>query len=134
MVPRLLIADDTDPIRMCLVDYVQTEMGGAVEIVEASDGKEAIEAIMDDRRKKFSGVLTDFNMPHFNGIEVANAAYGVQVPNVVIMTAQYRENLIRTCGKEVFAQLQTRGLKVVHKPFDLVDIKRAVIDPISKTA
>lgn len=134
MVPRLLIVDDTDPIRTCLVDYVRAEMGDSVEIVEACNGKEAIEAIMDDRRKRFAGVLTDFNMPYFNGAEVANAAFGIQVPNVVIMTAQYRENLIRACGKEAFAELQTKGLKVVHKPFDFVDIQRAVIDPIRKTA
>ncbi len=134
MVPRLLIVDDTDPIRMCLVDYVRSEMGDTVEIVEACNGKEAIEAIRDDRRRKFSGVLTDFNMPFFNGADVANAAFEIQVPNVVIMTAQYRENLIRACGKEVFAELQMKGLKIVHKPFDLVDIQRAVVDPIRKTA
>ncbi len=130
MIPRLLIVDDTDPIRTCLVDYVRAEMGDAIEIVEACNGKEAIEAIMDDRRKRFAGVLTDFNMPYRDGIQVANAAFGVQVPNVVLMTAQYKENLVRACGKGVLEGLQTKGLRIVHKPFSLVDIDREVINPL----
>ena len=134
MVPRLLIVDDTDPIRTCLVDYVRSELGDSVEIVEACNGKEAIEAIMDDRRKRFASVLTDFNMPYCNGVQVANAAFGVEVPNVVLLTAQYKENLIRTCGKDVIDGLQLRGMKIVHKPFDLVDIDRAVIQPLRAIA
>lgn len=63
--PKALIVDDSRTIRLIL-RRILVEMG--YEVCEAANGREALAAIETER--PVSLVLTDWNMPEMNGLEL----------------------------------------------------------------
>jgi len=63
----ILIVDDSKLARMMIRRYVH-EVQPEIEIVEAADGKEAIEVSND---KQFTVMTIDYNMPGINGLDLA---------------------------------------------------------------
>ncbi len=63
--PKALIVDDSRTIRLIL-RRILVEMG--YEVCEAANGREALAAIETERA--VSLVLTDWNMPEMNGLEL----------------------------------------------------------------
>ncbi len=63
--PKALIVDDSRTIRLIL-RRILVEMG--YEVCEAANGREALAAIETER--PMSLVLTDWNMPEMNGLEL----------------------------------------------------------------
>ncbi|MFA6583423.1 MAG: ATPase, T2SS/T4P/T4SS family [Elusimicrobiaceae bacterium] len=65
--PKLLIADDEDDIRLVLAKRLQT---AGYEVIEAKDGKEALEKAF-----KYSPdlILMDISMPNMNGFDATKA-------------------------------------------------------------
>lgn len=114
MKPRILVVDDEPEIRGMLRD----SLGRAgFDVSEASDGKEAIEAL---RKSSFDLVIADILMPEKDGLEV-------------IMYLQ-RESPLTKCvaisapSNRVFLQsAQLLGAtRVVEKPFTAAEIEAAV--------
>jgi len=64
MSKRIMIVDDSESMRM-MVAFTLT--GGGYEVVEASDGRGALEQLKDG---PVDMIITDVNMPHLNGIEL----------------------------------------------------------------
>ena len=63
MAKKILIIDDAASIRQ-IVKMVLTQEG--FEIVEASDGREALKLLLE---QQFDLAISDVNMPNVNGIE-----------------------------------------------------------------
>lgn len=61
----IMTVDDSASIRM-MVHFTLKDLG--YEIVMASNGKEALEKLMNTEMKKIDLIITDFNMPELNGI------------------------------------------------------------------
>jgi CheY-like chemotaxis protein len=77
---RILVAEDDSTTRMLLVEVLRD--AGYSDVVEAGDGEEACHLLYyPDNVTLF---ITDINMPHVNGIEVATRAK-TQHPDVNII-------------------------------------------------
>jgi len=76
---RVLVVDDEAAVRRCTVRMLR--LHGA-EVVEASGGKEAIEAV---GRETFDVVLCDIMMPDADGIEVLRAIRGRDLDVAVVL-------------------------------------------------
>ncbi len=63
---KALVVDDSRAVRMILAKTMK-ELG--YEVREAANGREAME-VMDSERMAVSLVLTDWNMPEVNGLEL----------------------------------------------------------------
>lgn len=135
MRPQILIAEDSEDIRQTLVMTLAVELGEDVEVIEAENGDKALECIRVAVNARLGCVLTDFDMPGANGVEVASAALAASVPHVVLMTARDESSVAKEYGKDgrkVVDGLLGKGMKFLRKPFDLDDVVREIIDPLRK--
>lgn len=67
MTLKILIVDDSGPMRAVIIKTLKAAgMGGAV-FLEAQDGLNALEVLNDE---DVSLVMTDYNMPRMNGLEL----------------------------------------------------------------
>ena len=73
---RALVVEDSKTIRMILCEYLR-KMG--VEVVEAADGREALERLKETALPDL--VLVDWNMPVMNGIDFIRAVRQLPVYN-----------------------------------------------------
>jgi two-component system chemotaxis response regulator CheY len=82
---------------------------GIEEIVEAADGAEALKMF---RSSVFSVVITDYNMPHMNGLDLVKGirASGSEVPILMLTTEAERST--------VLAAIQAGVSGYLIKPFD----------------
>ena len=76
---KILIADDSRAMRMIVVRTLRQAGYGGHAVVEAENGKQALEAAA---RQKFDLILSDWNMPEMTGIEFLRAlrASGTKTP------------------------------------------------------
>ncbi|WP_461205362.1 response regulator transcription factor [Clostridium sp. DL1XJH146] len=83
---KILIADDEMRIRILISDFLTNE---GYEIIEAADGKKAIEKFLDDPTIKL--VILDIMMPFFNGWEVCEEIRKVSTVPIIMLTAKSEE-------------------------------------------
>jgi two-component system, OmpR family, alkaline phosphatase synthesis response regulator PhoP len=113
--PRVLIADDDDPIR--LLCKVNLELAG-IDVLEAADGNEAVTLA---RRESPDVAVLDVTMPGLDGWQVAeklrNDPATRNIP-LVFLTAvpplHAREGIARWQGK------------YIGKPFDAAELLAAI--------
>ncbi len=106
---RMLIADDDQACRTLLAALARAALGGA-SITLARDGGEAIEALTRDPPDV---IVTDFQMPRANGIEVTRAARRAR-PGVVIVV------LSGALTPEQERDAMAAGASIcMRKPFDI---------------
>ena len=80
----ILVAEDDPLVRM---DLVMTLESAGYRVVQAEDGRTALRWV--DRIKVLVAVVTDLQMPHADGLEVATAARAIwpEVPVIIISGA-----------------------------------------------
>jgi CheY-like chemotaxis protein len=66
---KILIVDDDESLRRLMELVFQEMLGDEYKILLAEDGEEAIRIVINEENIKL--VVTDFNMPKKNGIELA---------------------------------------------------------------
>ncbi|MDR0303188.1 MAG: sigma-54 dependent transcriptional regulator [Chitinispirillales bacterium] len=81
--PKILIVDDDKHMRGSVVEFL--EYGGKYEIIEATNGQEALSIIA---KEKFSAIVSDIKMPIMDGLELLDnlVKQNSTVP-FIIMTA-----------------------------------------------
>lgn len=91
MVAKVLVADDSGTMRKIIIRSLNAL--GVTDITEAGDGEQAIAAF---DQQSFDLVLTDWNMPNKNGLQVIEAirAKGSQVPILMITTETEKRNVL----------------------------------------
>lgn len=68
---KILIVDDSRAMRMIVKrTLAETEVGAGAQVLEAADGRQALEAV---RAHQPDLVLSDWNMPVMSGIELLAA-------------------------------------------------------------
>lgn len=104
---RALVVDDSGPMRAIVIRNLRTV--GIEEIVQAADGAEALKLF---RTSVFDVVITDFNMPQMNGLELVKKlrASGSEVPILMLTTEAERST--------VLAAIQAGVTGYLIKPFD----------------
>lgn len=121
---KFLVVDDSSTMRRIVCNALRDL--GHTDLVEAADGAEALDQL-EAARPDF--VLTDWNMPNVNGLELtqsirAHAEFG-QLPILMITTRGMKE--------DVLAAMQARVNNYVVKPFT-PQVLGEKIDAILKTA
>lgn len=113
---RILIVDDEDAILTVLKASLK-KLGGDYHIVTAKNGLTALEQL---QRESFDLVLTDYNMPDMNGLDLARALHAISPQtHIVLMTAYGSDNLRSMVGQD--------GLSgYIDKPFTLAEIQQIV--------
>jgi two-component system, NtrC family, response regulator AtoC len=111
---RILVADDEPNLRRVLVTLLRRD---GHEVVQASNGSEAIEMLTQD----IDVVITDLRMPEADGMDVLRAA-SRSVPHVpVIMITAYG-----SVGQAVEA-IKAGAFDYIEKPFEQ-DVIRTIVD------
>jgi len=107
---RILIVDDEEGYRKVLSNSL-SDIGYETTVV--TNGLEALEAM---RRKTYTAVLLDLQMPGMDGIELLEEIQKVPYPcNIVIITAYTCEDMARKA-------ICKGAKKVIRKPFSMDDI------------
>jgi len=110
---RILLADDQQGVREA-IQMLLTLDGHTV--VEASNGKEALEAF---RKATFDLVITDHAMPHMQGNELAVEIKHLAPNQPIIMITAYAEKL-GNADNPVNA--------ILNKPFKLEELRRTIAE------
>ncbi len=106
---KFLVVDDSVTMRRIVVNTLKNL--GYNEIVEAEDGKDALEKLKADSSINF--VITDWNMPNMTGLELTQAIRGDEqygdLPILMVTTRGVKEDIIQA--------LKARVNNYVIKPF-----------------
>jgi two-component system chemotaxis response regulator CheY len=110
-----LVADDSRVMRRIIIRAL--EEVGIQNVVEANDGEEAL---AEFGKQEFSLVLTDWNMPQKNGLEVIQGirATGSKVPIIMITTESEKAR--------VFSAIEAGVTDYLVKPFDTETLRGKV--------
>jgi len=119
--PRVLIADDEEPMRKLVARAIAMD---GHDTVTAQDGAEALEILVREQGA-FDLLLTDIQMPIMDGIALAlSAARDFPRLTILLMTgfADQRERA---------SNLNAIAHDVITKPFSVADIRIAVADALA---
>lgn len=121
---KFLVVDDSPTMRRIVCNALR-EIGYS-NYSEAEDGEAAVEKL---RSEPFDFVITDWNMPNMNGLELTQTlrnddTYG-DVPILMITTRGMKEDVI--------AAMHARVNNYMVKPFT-PEVLREKINQIQKTA
>ncbi|MGQ0736628.1 MAG: response regulator transcription factor [Acidobacteriota bacterium] len=111
MTPKILIVDDEAHLRALIQQTLEDLEDEGVELMTASNGEEALEAIKAERPNL---VFLDVMMPKLSGFDVCSQAkhtLGLSDVYIVLLTAKGQE-FDRQKGQEAGADLY------MTKPFD----------------
>ncbi len=116
MAYKILIVDDSLPMRSVIKKTVKASGFRVGELVDASNGKEALDIV---KRERFDLVLTGYNMPGMNGLELIDEMKNddmlKDIP-VVMITAEGSQQRV--------AEFMEKGAAgYIKKPFTLEEIK-----------
>jgi len=106
---KFLVVDDSPTMRRIVANSLQTL--GVNSIVEAEDGKDAITKL---DAETFDFIITDWNMPNMNGLELTKfirndvGKYG-EIPILMVTTRGLKQDVIEA--------LQAKVNNYVIKPF-----------------
>jgi CheY-like chemotaxis protein len=118
---RILIADDSRPIRMLIRRALSIEDH---EIVEAEDGDKALDALL---RERPDIVILDVIMPGLNGIDVCRAVRAdpeLAATPVIFLTGDVMSDQLREAGAD----------RIFAKPFSPHRLLEAVAELTSPTS
>lgn len=120
---KFLVVDDSPTMRRIVCNALR-EIGFA-EYAEAEDGEEAVTKL---RSEPFDFVITDWNMPNMNGLELTqtlrNDESYAEIPILMITTRGMKEDVI--------AAMHARVNNYMVKPFT-PEVLREKISQIQKT-
>ena len=118
---KILIVDDSLPMRAVIKKTIKAAGYGNTDFFEASDGKEALSAL---KNEWIDFVLSDYNMPNMNGLEL------VKKMNANEMTSSIPILIISTesCKKKPTEFLEAGAVGFIKKPFTPEVIKTQLIN------
>ncbi len=105
---NVLVVDDSGVMRKIIARSLGAL--GVNSIEEAGDGREALEVFGDGSR--FDLVITDWNMPEMNGLELSKQirADGSKVPIMMVTTESEKDSVLKA--------IQAGVNDYLVKPFD----------------
>jgi two-component system chemotaxis response regulator CheY len=117
MAYNILIVDDSIPMRAVIKKVIKASGFDVGEIFEAANGKEACQVLND---AWLDLVLTDYNMPEMNGLELLETMQRddtlKSIPVVMITTEGSRQRIEEFMAKG--------AADYIKKPFTPVEIKQ----------
>ncbi|MBW7886956.1 MAG: response regulator [Bacteroidetes bacterium] len=121
---KFLVVDDSQTMRRIVINALKVI--GFDTVVEAGDGKEALQKLQEENP---NFVITDWNMPEMNGLDLVKAirstdAYGM-LPVLMVTTRGNKTDVIEA--------MQAKANNYIIKPFTPQALKEK-IDQILKAA
>ena len=118
---KILIADDSDAIRLVLKDILS--IGDHDIVAEASDGAEAVDLYKEHKPEI---LLLDLAMPKKDGLVVVTEVMSFD-PNakIILITASDDQKVIQQC-------LDGGASSYISKPFDFNGVLKAILDISAK--
>lgn len=118
---RILVVDDFQTMRRIIINLLRQL--GFTNVVEAADGKQALEKVKDD---KIELVVSDWNMPNMSGMEFlkelrADDEYK-SLPFIMVTAEGKKENVI--------AAVQAGVNNYIVKPFNAATLKEKLVKVI----
>ncbi len=120
-IPKILIVDDEEHTRKVLNEYLSNRI--SCEIIEASNGYEAIEKLQKDT---IDLILLDITMPGISGTEVIAKAKDIAKNAAIIVITKWD-------SAEVSSKIKESGADYIPKPFSL-KVVRAKVEEKLKAA
>ncbi len=119
----VIVVDDSEMIRNIMVKALEDEY----IVIQAKDGKEAVNEISKNKSNNIACVLLDLNMPIYNGFMVLeyfkNYDLFKKIPVFIISGDD---------SKETIEKAFTYGIvDMLNKPFSIENIKNAVTRAIN---
>ena len=113
---KVLVVDDSGIMRKIIIRSLNSV--GVTDVVEAADGVDAIAAFQSN---PIDLILTDWNMPNMNGLELVQNIRGMgsNVPIIMVTTEAQKG--------QVIAAIQAGVNDYLTKPFESDDL-RAKLD------
>ncbi len=113
---KLLVVDDEEEIREIIIDEVKRRQFN-IECVGAENGKVAFELI---KNSKFDIVLSDFQMPLMNGIDLIKMTrdHGFNLP-FIFLTGHNEDSIVEGAWKY-------KAVEFIQKPFDIQNLLELV--------
>ena len=107
---KVLVADDEELIRWSLT---QTLTSSGYSVDQALNGREVISSLENNT---YDVIVTDYNMPELNGIEVLAIirSMGIHLP-VIVISAYFSNKL-----KE--ETISSGAFECISKPFEMDDV------------
>lgn len=119
---RILVVDDSLTMRRILVNTVIK--AGFSEVKEAEDGKDALAKLMAD---EYDLLMTDWNMPNMNGIELVQAVRSDEklkkIPILMVTTRNMKEDIVNAIKSGVNGY--------IVKPFDAKTLNAKIAEIIN---
>ncbi len=119
---KILVVDDSTMMRKLIARALGKAEGEKVEIIEASDGMEAL-AVVQHHGKSIDIILCDMNMPNWNGLTLLRSLRGSpelrHIPFVVVTADESSASIEQA--------LREGAAGVIGKPFKpevIVDLVR----------
>ncbi|TLX84752.1 MAG: response regulator [Thaumarchaeota archaeon] len=117
---RVMIADDSDSIRMVLRDIL--EIGKHELVGEATNGSEAIELFIETKPEI---LLLDMAMPKKDGLAALREIIKINPKAKIIMiTATDNQNTIRDC-------ISAGARAYILKPFNFQDVLKTITEVVN---
>ena len=114
---KFLIVDDSLTMRRIVVNALKSI--GYDTVAEAADGKEAFAKL---QAEQFDFVITDWNMPEMNGLELVKAirssGAAAEIPVLMVTTRGNKEDVIEA--------MQARVNNYIIKPFTPQALKEKI--------
>ncbi len=121
--PKFLVVDDSLTMRRIVINTLKTI--GYENILEASDGKDALAKLLAEGA---DFVITDWNMPDMNGLELTKSIRGnaalAHLPILMVTTRGNKDDVIEA--------MKARVNNYIIKPFTPQGLKEK-IEQIMKT-
>ena len=125
---RVLVVDDSKTMRRMIIKHLKQL--GIPGIVEAADGREAIQEIVRLRkaRSKLDLILTDWSMPTMTGLEFVKAVRQRtvldKVPIIMITTNNTKADVVAAVGVGIN--------NYITKPFTPDTLREKIVDTLKK--
>src|SRR5262249_41556945 len=116
---RILVIDDDRAVRALVCDLL-TGLGYA-----ADEGEDASTGLALLARQRYDLVITDLRMPHMSGWEVMEGVRHRAPGTAVLIISGF-------ATQEDVGRAHGMGIRVLHKPFSLADLRRATEEAIRR--
>jgi CheY-like chemotaxis protein len=117
----IFLAEDDDDLRSLIALSLQSD---GYEVIEAKDGAELLDLLASASSSPMSRpdiIVSDVLMPCYSGLGVLAALHksSLKIP-VILITARRDENVVKDA-------MRLGASAVVHKPFDIDDLRTAIL-------
>ena len=123
---RVLVAEDNDLNRQIAV-YLLEDAGA--QVVQARDGREAVEKFVAARPGELDAVLMDVMMPRMDGLEATRAIRSMERPDAALPIIAMTANLF---DEDVAACLRAGMDGHIPKPLDAAQMLRTIVECIRR--